>query len=193
MLPRDLMHTHRIRLAFSKNPRQNPECGAIILNDWVNLDFKPERGGLKWDLTRKLPLDNSSAELIYTEHFIEHLNKPEGTKFIYECHRLLKSGGVLRISTPDLAHLAENYLSRTISGWEPLGWSPATPCDFLNEGMRLWGHQYLYDADELIALLSRIGFENVRLTSWRQSSVPRLADLESRPFRGDLIVEGVRR
>jgi predicted SAM-dependent methyltransferase len=193
MLPLDLMRAHRIRLALSKNPRLHLGCGGIILNDWVNLDFKPGRGGLNWDLTRKLPLEDSSAELIYTEHFIEHLNKLAGAKFISECHRLLKSGGVLRISTPDLAHLTKNYLSGTISGWEPLGWSPATPCDFLNEAMRLWGHQYLYDADELMALLSRIGFENVRRTSWHQSSVPRLADLESRPFSGDLIVEGVRR
>lgn len=185
MLPRDLLHTHRIRLAFSKNPRQNSECGAIILNDWVNLDFKPRRGGLNWDLTRKLPLDDSSAELIYTEHFIEHLKKLAGAKFISECHRLLKSGGVLRI--------IKNYLSGTISGWGPPGWSPGTPCDFMNEAMRMRGHQYLYDADELMVLLSRIGFENVRRASWQQSTAPQLADLESRPFRGDLIVEGVRR
>jgi hypothetical protein len=39
-----------------------------------------------------------------------------------------------------------------------VGWRPATPCQMVNEGLRLWGYQFLYDASELKRILEEAGF-----------------------------------
>jgi len=72
-----------------------------------------------------------------------------------DCHRLLGKDGVLRISTPNLRHLAEGYLANDISAWAEQGWKPETPARFLNEALRLWGHQFVCDREELHLLSAR--------------------------------------
>ena len=71
-------------------------------------------------------------------------------------------------------------------------WSPETPCDLLNEGMRLWGHRYIWDEDRLRGALQHAGLHGVERVGWRQSENEPLRGLESRPFHGDLIVEATK-
>jgi hypothetical protein len=59
----------------------------------------------------------------------------------------------------------------------------------MNEGMRSWGHQFLYDAGELSRILLEAGFANVKFVQWRESTIDELAGLETRPFHNELIVE----
>ena len=42
-----------------------------------------------------------------------------------------------------------------VSEWLDMQWAPRTPCDMVNEAMRLWGHLYVWDEDELIRALWR--------------------------------------
>jgi len=53
------------------------------------------------DVRKPLPFENESIEEIYTSHLLEHLVYADGCKFLRECMRVLKRGGVLRIVTPD--------------------------------------------------------------------------------------------
>ena len=48
-----------------------------------------------------LPFPNESFELIFAGEIIEHLL--ETTRFIAECHRVLKQGGMLFVTTPNLS------------------------------------------------------------------------------------------
>jgi len=41
---------------------------------------------------------------------LEHFPKSEAPKFIAECFRVLKPGGVIRIAIPDLEQIASNYI-----------------------------------------------------------------------------------
>ena len=41
-------------------------------------------------------------------------------------------------------------------------WAPRTPCDMVNEAMRLWGHLYVWDEDELMSALATAGFVSAR-------------------------------
>jgi len=43
------------------------------------------------------------------EHFIEHISFADAVKFLAEVRRLLKPGGTLRLSTPDLAIYAAAF------------------------------------------------------------------------------------
>lgn len=181
------LHTRRLHLACGIAGLGH---GAKILPGWTNIDI--EGDGLNtfaWDLTAPLPFAAGAVKYIYSEHFIEHLSLADGVRLLVECRRVLAADGVLRVSTPDLEVLAHKYLDRDIHEWSDMGWNPATPCDLLNEGLREWGHLYVYDAAKLAAVLAAAGFRGVHRCQWGSSAHVPLQGLETRPDHGDCIFE----
>lgn len=162
--------------------------GLVKLSDWVNVDMETPVADMKLDLRQALPFDDNSVRFIFSEHFIEHITRDEALNLLRECRRILADGGVLRLSTPNLRWIIEKYLEENIMEWVGL-WSPATPCQMMNEGMRSWGHQFVYDANELSLLFSEAGFVTQRWCEWRKSEYPELCNLEQRPFHRELIIE----
>ena len=63
-------------------------------------------------LNQPLPLPDEWFDGIYSFHVIEHLNPAANERFMRDIHRLLKPGGIYRVSTPDLEFLATEYLQR---------------------------------------------------------------------------------
>lgn len=162
-------------------------AGPNTIPGWGNIDL--EGSNICWDLTRPLPVSEESIRFIYTEHFIEHVSASEGRALLLNCFTALAEGGVIRLSTPDLRVLVRDYVEGHVVEAPHGGWFPQTPCQMINEGMRLWGHQYLYDESELIAVLRQVGFARVTRVNWGESECPELRGLETRPDFGDLVVE----
>ncbi|HTP29375.1 MAG TPA: methyltransferase domain-containing protein [Anaeromyxobacteraceae bacterium] len=156
------------------------------------MDLLRDAGVIRWDLTDPLPVSSNAIAFVYCEHFIEHISLQEGRRLLSECHRVLKPGGVLRLSTPNLRMLVDEYLLGRVSEWRDVGWSPETPCQMVNEGLRLWGHRFVYDEVELKDTLEVIGFRHVNPVDWRGSSYEELKGLESRPYHREVIVEAVK-
>ena len=104
-------------------------CGSRIMSGWANIDIaKPEvvmreigNNNLLYDFHKKdgvgggradyfqidfieagIPLPDSSVSGIWHEDFIEHISQRDVFVFLAETLRVLKPGGVHRISTPDL-------------------------------------------------------------------------------------------
>lgn len=190
--PETIKAARQIRAALAKSGRLHLGCGSVVMEGWVNVDLEPGSGGFKWDLTQPIPGDGASASLVFAEHFIEHIDWNDGQRLMADCRRLLCNGGILRLSTPDLKFLVEEYLRGRTTEWSDMGWTPETPCQMLNEGMRSWGHQYLYDRTELHRALVLAGFSAVRDVGWRRSEHPELQRLECRPWHRELIVEAIR-
>ena len=84
-------------------------CGKIYFDGWINIDSDSDEADLKHDLRNPLPYENNSVDFIYNEHFIEHLTVKEGLRFLSECFRVLKKGGVLRIAGPSLDYIMFHY------------------------------------------------------------------------------------
>ena len=167
-------------------------AGDNVLDGWTNIDLDAKEGVVCWDLTQPLPVPAGFIELIYSEHFIEHITLKQTTELLAECHRVLEPDGTMRLSTPGLRKLVDEYLSGRTSEWHDVGFSPATPCQMVNESLRLWGHQFVYDADELKRILEEAGFRKVTQVSWHESETPALRNLECRPFHGEIIFEAVK-
>jgi len=56
---------------------------------------------IKHDLTKfPYPFKDESVDAIFASHFVEHLDGIERMKFMDECHRILKSGGKMRLIHP---------------------------------------------------------------------------------------------
>ena len=180
----------------------NLGCGPHVMPGWVNIDLGNHKGleFESWDLREGLPspIKENSVDFIYMEHFIEHITMKEAETLLSQCRKVMEPWGVIRISTPDLYTLVDNYLAWSSYGKEavdddiPEVWKPATACLMMNEGMRSWGHQFIYDLEELTHLLERCGFDTVKTVPWRGSEHPELRELEVRPYHRDLIVEASR-
>ena len=90
----------------------NLACGSVFIDSpvWANFDFVAASGVKQADLLGRLPLSDSSAQLIYSSHFLEHIPKPQVESFLRECLRVLQPGGVIRLALPDLENMARTYL-----------------------------------------------------------------------------------
>jgi predicted SAM-dependent methyltransferase len=167
-------------------------CGQNLLPGWANIDFSGHKDAIHHDLTEPLPIADGSVRFIYSEHFIEHISRDQARALLAESHRVLAPGGTLRLSTPNLRALVDEYLAGRLTEWLDVGWRPSSPCVLLNEGLRLWEHQFVYDQEELGALLGEVGFSRIEPCAWRTSRHVELANLECRPFHREVILEASR-
>lgn len=177
------------RKEIARHKKLHLGCGRNIIDGWVNVDIS---GPIRWDPTKPFPVSSGIIRFIYSEHFIEHLSLDQAKGLFNECYRVLQLGGVLRVSTPNLRKIVEEYLSGRLSEWQDVGWAPSTPCLMMNEGMRLWGHQFVYDSEELKKMFEGCGFRKVTHMAWRESEHKELQGLESRPFHNEIILEGTK-
>jgi predicted SAM-dependent methyltransferase len=167
-------------------------CGQNYLNGWINIDIDSPKADNHFDLRKPMPYPDYSADFIFNEHFIEHVTLYESISFLKECYRVLKLGGVLRISTPDLDWMVEKYMQGNLDEWKDVGWRPGSKCLLLNQGMRMWGHQFVYDFLELCNTLSIASFYKIEKVSWRKSIYKELNMLEFRPYHREIIIEATK-
>lgn len=162
--------------------------GGRLLENWANVDING-LGNLVWDLTKPLPIPPGRVRFVYTEHFIEHIARADAKRLFSHARRVMAPGSVIRISTPDLKTLIDDYQAGRLVRMDHAEWYPETLCQMVNEAVRYWGHTFVYDEAELTRLLGECGFGEVRRVKWGESDFPELRGLESRPDFGDLIVE----
>ena len=166
-------------------------CGDVNFSGWINADIDSIVADVRVDLTKSLPFADGAVSHVFSEHFIEHISRAEAVNFFVECRRVLSANGAVRITTPSLRFLIASYLSENKFEWGDL-WQPDTPCLMVNEGMRSWGHQFVYDAPELVRVLMEAGFSSISFKQYRKSEDEVFCNLESRPFHNELIVEAIK-
>lgn len=89
----------------------NLGCGTSFVPGWTNIDFVSYSEHVQaHDLRKGIPYPDQSFDVVYHSHVLEHFTKENGEKFISECFRVLKPGGVIRIAVPDLEQIAINYI-----------------------------------------------------------------------------------
>ena len=99
---------------------------------------------------RSLPLlqnnfSQESFDVILASHLIEHLNKPD--EFVHETYRLLKKGGCLFITTPNIS----GFQAKIFRG----AWRSA-----------IFDHLYLFSVETIKQLLEKAGFQIECIRTW---------------------------
>lgn len=168
----------------------NLGCGDQIVEGWINVDYaigarlnrvplfrlvnkRLHLFNTDWDerifihdLATRFPWPDSSVDVVYSSHTLEHFNKEDGYRFLRECHRVLRPGGIIRLLVPDLRCVVVEYMHGRVRA-----------DDFVNElsvlpGNHLTGlknrlvplmqthhtHKCMYDSDRLVEILGEIGF-----------------------------------
>ncbi|MDD2524064.1 MAG: methyltransferase domain-containing protein [Endomicrobiia bacterium] len=162
-------------------------CGRNYFNDWINIDNNSyndiQKLDLHWDVRKKLPFKDNSVDFIYNEHFFEHLSIEESLSVLNDFKRILKPNGVIRISMPDLDEIVQIYLN---PHYKPedfsavMGTELLTKAEFLNVYFRWWGHQWLYNWEELERRLKAAGFSKIKKCKIGISEYPELNNIEQR-------------
>ena len=160
--------------------RINLGSGHWKLPGWVNVDLDQScRPDVCADLSARLPFRDACADYMHTEDFIDQLDLQHAQRFLRECHRILKPGGVIRVLTPDVEQLAHLYLhdpDALKALWREHVGVPlvyGTAAEILNTGMRFAGHTFLYDAETFVRLAADCGFRAERV-GFQQSAVAAL-------------------
>lgn len=169
----------KLHLGAGRNPLQN----------WLNTDRSPRRDDILYlDITAPLPFADTTFEYIFNEHLLEHLSYPQGQAMLAQCKRVLRPGGTIRIATPNLQNLILLFdRNKTTETKHYIEWAmtfnhlprTGTPeCFILNNFLRSWGHQFIYDEHTLHATLEAAGFTNITTAAPRESHDPHLQQLE---------------
>lgn len=195
-------------------------CGSIVVDGWVNIDNSPgvtlarvprlkralrgigvltaeqaaaefPEGIVRTDLRRRLPFADASADAVYSSHLIEHLARWQALALLRECHRVLAPGGVIRLATPDIRQIVDDYLQGDTRHGDTAADSmmeqlmtfaerPGTRAQRLVRRLVTAPHQWLYDETSLAALLREAGFSESVRRGYRQGDLPDLTAIEHR-------------
>ena len=196
-------------------------CGPNIRRHWLNTDrkmFGDDDGGvshpgrivralseryreryfLSHDALEPYPIEDGAFELAYTEHFIEHIPREAAIAWLREIRRLLRPGGFLRLSTPDLRKYVEGYMDpagsffsghreilRNLPHFRESG-VPETRAFMVNQIFRFFGHQWIYDLEEVRAAADAAGFDPDAVTecSFQTGRLAEVAGMD-RPGHSD--------
>src|SRR5215470_17511906 len=109
---------HRLHLRSTRLVRQlcNPSrlhlgCGEVIRAGWINVDLFEPQADLQLDLREPFPFPKDTVSLVYSEHFLEHLDYPrEVDHLLKESLRVLTPGGQFSVGVPDAAASVRNYM-----------------------------------------------------------------------------------
>lgn len=182
---------------FPKPYRVNIAPGNYGQEGWINLDCSKGKNitGI-FDLRKRIPLPDESAEMVFCEHFLEHLDYYEEVpSFLEECYRVLQKGGVLRIVVPDGSLYLESYFQQ--GGPEVMHHlrntgKYQTKMEVINRVFNQSGeHKFAYDRGTLSSVLKKAGFES-SVCSFQESQRSGLA--LDRPDRASesIYVEGLK-
>ena len=148
------------------------------------------------DVREKLPFNDCSVDFVYSSHLIEHLRKDEAKEVLEECFRILKSGGLVRLSIPDLELMARNYIKEIEDIRTNKGIRDYLPSenflDTLDIGVErsktpfilesfLSRHKWMYDQFSLTALLTSSGFVDIKKRTYKVGFMPDIELLDNRP------------
>jgi len=166
-------------------------------NGWINID-QLQGADLNIDITQGLPFPNDSIDIIYTSHFLEHLDYEVLCRVLKECQRVLSPGCPLSVCVPDASKFIRAYMQNDYQDvpYEKDG-SLKVPSFLLEENEEVYKkaivdtgsaidwinyiaysnaeHKYMFDINNLLAHLKIAGFMDV---------VPRNFDPELDKYKG---------
>ena len=178
-------------LSRHTSPKLQLGTGSNVYDGWLNtdvVDYKRGNEVLYLDVRKRFPLPDNSFDAVFSEHVIEHVTYRDGVHCLRECRRVLKPGGRIRVATPSLdrvislyapeqTDLQRRYLQWAIDVMVAEG-DAYLPGFVLNNFVRSWGHQFIYDGQTLRHALETAGFVDVEEWPVGVSGHPDLVGLE---------------
>jgi len=121
-----------------------------------------------------VPFHAETVDYIYSSHMLEHLFREDAQALLRDAHRVLRSGGTIRIAVPDLTYALQLYHQ---------GLSEQAMAFFFSLRREGWlaQHHYMYDFELLAQLLATAGFTQIERCAFQSGRCPDLEILDNRP------------
>lgn len=154
----------------------NLGCGTNVLDGWINHDADV-------DIEKRLPWQDGTVDCVFAEHVVEHVGYNAALYFFCECHRILRSGGVIRIAVPSVERIwreaTPEYIEFTRK-WVPRTGGAASNDrrDAMTNILYRHGHRAPWTQGLLLASLFYAGFDDVVARTPGQSDHPELRHVE---------------
>ena len=133
----------------------------VLPKPFINIDSRKKKGVLNLK-AYPLKFKDNSFDLVYASHILEHFNKIKVLKVLKEWVRVLKPGGVLRISVPSFDNLSLIYnIDKNIDNISgPLMGGQTYKDNF---------HYEIFNQKKLIKLLTNAGLEAIHPWDFRRT------------------------
>lgn len=133
------------------------------------------KGGafIQHDLSRGIPFGDSTVDCIFASHFLDSLTQAQGEAILAEAFRILRPGGVLRVSVSDLDKNIELYAA---------GKREEVLARFFPQSQSRPNLRYfMYDWQTLQSALARAGFVDIYRREFQKGDLPDVELLDNRP------------
>lgn len=152
--------------------RLNWGCGSHVAPGWINSDVKDTAGiDLVADIRKGLPLANDSIDYAVSIHALPELPFSQQVPVLSELLRVLKPGGVLRLSLPDLRRGIDAYLREDSDYFKIDEGAARSPGGRFIVHMLWYGYsRTLFTADFASELLEKAGFIDVCECSFQETA-----------------------
>ena len=196
-------------LKKTQDPKLHLGCGSKLVPGWLNADKFKADADIYLNLTSRFPFPDATFSAVYSEHTLEHIPTDHVRHVLAECHRILKPGGLLRLTIPDLEIYAAKYAAGDRAFFEPIiskyaekmekdrkkYWLVRSPGGaFMSRVVRrFYHHQWMYDFETLKSCLEELSFSKVLKQSCGKSLRAEVGamDREDRAYE-TLYVEAVK-
>lgn len=135
-------------------------------DNWITLDLC-NGCDIKFDVSNGIPFADSSVNMIYSSHLLEHFAFKDLLTLLHECHRVLRTNGRFSACVPDASIYIKEYLNPNTTQFEHII-NSIYPCntsiDLINYIAYMNGnHKYMFDRNNIVAILKIIGFINIEI------------------------------
>lgn len=176
-------------LRDAPSPKLQIGAGYNLLSGWLNTTLYPfAPGAAHLDASQPFPIPSASFDYVFSEHVIEHIEFEGAATMLSESARILKSGGILRLATPDLAQIIAVYTQPSAPAqqayirWIMDNFRPRVgeynPAHVINQSFHGWRHKFIYDEETLVQALEAAGFTSVTRVEPGQSGDENLRGIE---------------
>jgi predicted SAM-dependent methyltransferase len=166
--------------------RLNLGCGPTARLGWINCDIDPWPGvNIVTNITKNIPLADNSMDYIVSIHVLPEIPYRDLDDVLQQIHRILKPGGVVRLSLPDADLAIQAYLNQDRDYFligdeivQDLGAKMIVQLTWFGQSRCLFTYGMIRE------LLARNGFIDIEKCSFRvsPSQLLGITDLDDRPL-----------